>query len=173
MGLIPSEQEFWVLDQEINNRGIRVDLPAIRNALAIVELEKKRMDAAMQEATGFQVRACSQAAALLEWAKGQGVDLSAVAKNDINEALSRADLPGNVRKALLLRQEAARSSTAKLKAMAAGASAEGRVKGTAQYHGATTGRQAGRRLQPQNFVRPTLLNTDEINAVMDLLGERA
>lgn len=169
MRLIPAEQEFWTLDQVINNRGIRVDLPAIRNAMAVVELEKARMDKQMALVTNGAVNACSKAAALLEWVVAQGVEMDAAAKADIVAALSRDDLPDNVRKALLLRQEAARSSTAKLKAMLAGASADGRVRGTMQYHGAATGRMSGRRLMPHNFVRPTLLDYAEIEEVMDLL----
>ena len=171
MALIPSEQEFWALDQEINNRGIRVDIPAIHAAMAVVEKEKERLDEKMRLVTDGAVTACSQATRLLKWANEQGVDLDSVAKGDVLDALALEGVPAKVKEALLLRQECARSSTAKLKAMLHGASDDGRVRGTAQYHGASTGRQAGRRLQPQNFVRPTLLKKNDINALMEFLHD--
>jgi DNA polymerase len=176
MTLIPSEWDFWVLDQEINDRGIFVDLPAIDNALKIVELEKARLDKEMLFTTNGAVRTCSQAAALLAWLTGQGVPMEAVAKGDVLAALALPGLPEVARKALMLRQEAAKSSTAKLKAMRLGASSNGRVKGTAQFHGASTGRFAGRRLQPQNFPRPSILTDKKsiaIGEVMDMLGDEA
>jgi len=171
MPLSPAEQELWALDQAINNRGIQVDLPAIRNSIAVVEVEKARLDGLMSRATGGAVRACSQVAKLLEWAARQGVDLTASAKADVLDALARADLPAAVREALELRQEAARSSTAKLKAMLNGASRDGRVRGTMQYHGANTGRWSGRRIQPHNFPRPSLLDPVAIVEMLDFLHD--
>ena len=171
MPLSPFEQDLWALDQAINDRGIRVDIPAIRNALAVVAVEKARLDGLMSRVTGGAVSACSQVAKLLEWAATQGVDLTASAKADVIDALERKDLPLAVRDALELRQEAARSSTAKLKAMLNGASRDGRVRGTMQYHGANTGRWSGRRIQPHNFPRPSLLDPIGIVELLDFLHD--
>jgi len=161
MELSESEQRVWVLDQIINQRGIQVDLPAIENAIAMVEAEKARLDAAMLRATGGVVGKCTEVQLLIKWIKTQGVELPGLAKADVIDALKIEDMPAAVRKALLLRQEAAKSSTAKLTAMKNRASRDGRVRGCFQYHGASTGRWAHRGIQPGNLPRPRKLTGDD------------
>lgn len=165
-----AEQELWNIDQRINDRGIRVDLPAIENAIAVVEATKERLDQQMAITTGGWVSGCSKVMELGDWIAMRGVKTDGVAKADIVDLLARADLPADVRRALELRRDAAKSSTAKLKAMRAAASADGRVRGILQFHGANTGRWAGRRIQPQNFPRPSM-DQDDIDAVLDLLSK--
>lgn len=152
--LSPEEHRLWVLDQKINERGVQVDLRSIDIAIRLVENEKARLDAEMLRTTGGVVGKCTEVALLLQWIQQQGVRIDGVAKADVIDALKADEMPAAVRKALLLRQEAARSSTAKLRAMQTRASADGRVRGTLQYHGASTGRWAGRGIQVQNFPRP-------------------
>jgi DNA polymerase bacteriophage-type len=169
--LMPSEQELWILDQRINDRGIMVDLPAIDAALALVESEKARLDKEIARLTDGQVRTCNQVMEITDWIKGQGVDVDGLAKADVTELLSYDALPDNVRAVLKCRQEAAKSSTAKLKAMKEAASADGRVRGCFQYHAATTGRWGGRKIQPQNFPRGVIgLTDDDIENVFNVLG---
>jgi len=162
------EQALWVLDQKINNRGIRVDLGAIDVALGVVEDSKKMMDAEMTKATGGWVTACSKLSDLITWLKLRGIDAEALGKADVLDLLDRDDLPAECRRALVLRQRAAKASTAKLKSMRDGASLDQRVRGTLQYHGANTGRWSGRRIQPQNFPRGSIKGLD-LDAVFDLL----
>jgi DNA polymerase len=82
------------------------------------------------------------------------------------------DLHDDCRTALKLRQEAAKSSTAKLTAMRDRAGDDGRMRGLFQYHGAATGRWAGRGPQPHNFPRPTILHEQaEIEDVIAHFGE--
>jgi DNA polymerase len=156
MQLSASEQRIWALDHTINNRGIAIDIAAVRAAIAVVEAEQKRLNREMKRVTGGAVDACTQNKALLKWIVAQGVDISSVAKAEVLDALAVEDLPAHVREALRLRQEAAKSSTAKLKAMLECVSADRRVRNAAQYHGAGTGRWAGRKVQFQNVPRPWL-----------------
>ncbi|MEL7087499.1 MAG: DNA polymerase, partial [Planctomycetota bacterium] len=153
MELSDDEQRIWQLDYRINQRGIRVDLPAIDKAIALVEQEKRRLDAEMLRVTGGVVGKCTEVQLLVKWIRTQGVDIKGLAKADVLDALE-GDLPPAVEAALRLRKEAAKSSTAKLIAMKERASADGRVRGIHQYHGAATGRWAGRGIQAQNFPRP-------------------
>lgn len=153
MELSDYEQKLWQLDQKINNRGIRVDLESIDKAIALVEAEKKRLNAEMLKVTGGVVGACTEVQLLVKWIRTQGVEIKGLAKADVLDQLA-GDLPDNVRAALHLRKEAAKSSTAKLVAMKERASSDGRVRGIHQYHGASTGRWAGRGIQAQNFPRP-------------------
>lgn len=161
MQLSEEEQQVWVLDQIINQRGIRVDLPAIENAIRMVELEKARLDKEMLRVTGGVVGKCTEVQLLVKWIRTQGVEINGLAKADVIDALKVEDMPPAVRKALLLRQEAAKSSTAKLTAMRDRASRDGRVRGCFQYHGASTGRWAHRGIQPGNLPRPRKLTKDD------------
>lgn len=163
------ERELWLLDQRINARGIHIDKPAAAAAIKVVDSAKKRLDRTLSKLTGGAVRTCNQVANLTLWVEEQGVEIAGLAKADITALLDRDDLPARVREALLLRQQAAKSSTAKLKAMLGALSDDNRVRGILQYHGASTGRWAGRKIQVQNFPRPEL-KQHEIEAVLGLLG---
>lgn len=166
MQLSDSEQRLWQLDHKINQRGIYVDLHSIDAAIQVVEHEQLRLDSEMSHVTAGVVTACSQAKKLTDWLRYKGISVEGVAKADISAALDET-LPADVRKALTLRAEAAKSSTAKLVAMKESASSDSRVRGTAQYHGASTGRWAGRRIQPQNMPRGKL-EAKEVNAAIKL-----
>lgn len=170
MQLSDSEQRLWQLDHKINQRGIYVDLHSIDAAIQVVEHEQLRLDSEMSHVTAGVVTACSQAKKLTDWLRYKGISVEGVAKADISAALDET-LPADVRKALTLRAEAAKSSTAKLVAMKESASSDSRVRGTAQYHGASTGRWAGRRMQPQNMSRPVLLSQAEIEEVFAIFKE--
>lgn len=138
--LSADEQNLYVLSERINDRGIRVDVKSAIAALNLAEKAKKILDRKMRIATGGYVPSCSNPGKLVEWVQEQGVEMSSAAKADIEELLLLDDLPANVREAIELRQEAAKTSVTKLKAMLNRASADGRVRGTFMYHGASTGR---------------------------------
>jgi DNA polymerase len=166
--LSESERRLWLLDQKINNRGVAVDTASARKAVALVAAEKKRLDEEMRVVTGNAVATCTATGQLTQWLRWRGLEVPSVAKADVLEMLDR-ELPDDCRRALLLRQEAAKSSTAKLDAMIEVATVDGRARGLFQYHGAGTGRWAGRKIQTQNMQRPTL-GQDEIDEVFDILG---
>ncbi|VWC95516.1 DNA polymerase I [Burkholderia lata] len=153
MELSDYEQRVWQLDYRINERGVLVDIASIDKAIALVAAEQKRLNAEMLRVTGGVVGACTEVQLLVKWIRTQGVAIKGLAKADVLDALS-GDLPPAVEAALRLRKEAAKSSTAKLTAMKDRASADGRVRGTKQYHGANTGRWAGRGMQTDNYPRP-------------------
>jgi DNA polymerase len=169
--LTPEEQQLWLLDYEINERGIAVDVPTIDRALQIVDVLKEWADEEIYRLTRGTVKSCSQVAVLTAWIESQGVMVDGLAKADVTELLSRDDLPADVRRALELRRDASKSSTAKLKAMRESASADGRVRGTMQYHAASTGRWGGRRMQPHNMPRP-VLDQPIIEQAIETIGGR-
>ena len=153
MELSEQEQAVWALDYKINQNGILVDLVAIDKALALVAQEKTRLDGEILKVTGGVVGSCTEVQLLVKWIKSQGVKITGLAKADVLGALGGDDLPPQVRNALELRKEAAKSSTAKLVAMRDRAAGDGRIRGIHQYHGASTGRWAGRGVQTQNLPR--------------------
>ncbi len=151
--LSTSEQGLWVLDQKINNRGILVDIPSINKAIKLVGEEQKRLNGEMLKTTGGVVGKCTEVQMLIRWIASQGVVIEGVAKAALLDTLA-GELPPQVRQALKLRQEAAKSSLAKFTAMIERAASDGRVRGIHQFHGASTGRWAGRGVQFQNVPRP-------------------
>lgn len=153
--LRPRERELWLLDHKINARGVKVDLRAVRGALDVVDVAKADYDALIAEITGGAVTAVTKAHDLAQWCTVRGVPTDSVAKGRVKELLAGI-LPGDVRAALLVRQEAAKSSTAKLQAMVEAASSDGRARDMFMYHGASTGRWSGMRIQLQNMPRPKL-----------------
>ena len=168
--LSADEKEIWLVDQKINTRGFCVDVRNIDNAIRVVEEERVRLDAEMTAVTSGAVSTCTSTGQLTDWVRWQGYETEGVAKSDILELLDNDKLQPHVRKALLLRQEAAKSSTAKLDSMRLRASSDSRVRGTMQYHGASTGRWAGRGIQPHNFPRGTF-KSDEIDAIFKLFSD--
>ena len=147
------EQRVWELDQLINQRGVQIDLDSVAQAIKLVEQETSRLNSEMLAITGGVVGKCSEVQLLCKWIRSQGVDIGGLSKRSVIDALDGA-LPARVRQALALRKEAAKTSTAKLIAMRERASKDGRVRGSLQYHGASTGRWAGRGLNVQNLPRP-------------------
>lgn len=164
-----AEKKVWELDYKINERGIKVDIKKARLAYAISEIKKEELDSKMNELTKGYVPTCSSNAALLDWLKSRGIELSSVDKSSVIGHLNTKNLDETVRKVLLLRKEAAKTSTAKLKAMIESASEDSRIRGTLQYHASHTGRWGGRKIQPQNFPRGSF-NESEIEAFFEMLG---
>ena len=154
------EQRVWLLDQQINRRGIRIDHKSATSALVLADKAKKNLDRDMRAATGGYVPACSQPGKLVEWVQQQGVDLNSAAKAEITDLLAADDLPAHVSTALEIRQEAAKTSVAKLQAMLNRSSADGRVRGTFMYAGAGTGRWVNTGVNFANMPRPRKLYED-------------
>lgn len=138
--LSEDEQAVYTLSEVINDRGIRIDVESAQAALRLAEKAKVGLDRKMAEITCGAVRKCSEVAKLTAWCAEQGVEVPSLAKADLDEVLAYPDLPSHVRDALETRREAAKTSTAKIKAMLDRAGRDGRVRGTYLYHGAGTGR---------------------------------
>lgn len=152
--LSETEHEYWQLDLEINARGIRVDRTAIKATLQLVAREMKRLDQMMSDATKGEIIRVNQAKALLAWCQAAGVEITKLRKNDVRDLLEQPDLPFEVREALEIRSNAAKVSVTKLETMLDMTLVDGRAHGQFQYHGATTGRAAGRGIQLHNLPRP-------------------
>lgn len=152
--LSPAEQEVWAgLDHEVNNRGVYVDAPAVESSIALADQEQVRLNASVRAATDGAVATCNATGQLGDWIRLQGVAIDGVAKADVVDALNAENTPPKVRTVLLLRQEAAKASTAKLKQMRDRRSADGRLRGMYQFHGAGPGRWTGRNPQLANLPR--------------------
>lgn len=171
MRLTQSERKTYLLDQKINDRGIAINGPAARAAAEVAKIEQKRLLDAMKELTGGSVSSLRAPIALKNWVNAQGAETTSVNKAAVRDLMEKKDLPEKVRQVLVMRREAAKSSTAKFEAMISGMGADGRVRGCFQYYGGyQTGRFAGRRVQFHNIPRPTMPQVD-IEKVVWLLGD--
>lgn len=167
--LSPSEQKLWELDYEINHRGIPLDRPAIEAALAIIDIDKRRLAEELRLLTGNRVGSPAEVAALTRWLANEGLgDVDGLAKADIVDLLGRDGLSVRVRRALEIRQDYAKTSNAKLDRMRDAVSEDGRIRHTMQFCGAGTGRWAGRRLQPHNLPKSKITHP-EVEKILDLL----
>lgn len=165
--LRPFEQRLWHLDQRVNDFGIRVDVDLCRAAMKIVGAEQNRLDKEMRDVTEGSVGACSNTGQLVAWLRDRGAPTDSVAKGDVADLLAEKWLPPDVRRALELRQEAAKTSTAKIQAILDSVCADGRLRGLLQYHGASTGRWASRRVQIQNLPRPIILGKSTYESAIE------
>jgi DNA polymerase len=172
LSLSTKERTVWCLDATINQRGVAVDTQTIHKAIEVVRNEQDRLNVEIRKATDNFVGFTTEVARITQWVRAKGVDIAGLTKADVLDALDLESLPDAVRSVLQLRREAGRSSVAKLRAFIDAASSDGRVRNTMQYHGAGTGRWAGRRIQPHNLPRPTMEQAD-IEAAIELLGEGA
>lgn len=162
------EQAVWSLTERVNLRGVRVDRRTAEAALRLAEKAKKVLDRDMRLATGGYVTACTQVAKLSEWVQNYGVPLDSLGKAEITDLLELDDLPPQVRRALEIRQEAAKTSVSKLKAMLTRANADGRVRGGFIYHQAGTGRSQSVGVNWNNLPRPRKV-FDDAKPCADLL----
>lgn len=158
--LTPNERAVWELDYRINQRGVQVDVATSRAAVGMIGKVKGALDERMAVLTSGAVRTCSALIALKEWTGALlGKDVDALDKQAVTDLI--AELSGRERgpaqeqvlQALKLRQEAGKASTAKYEVICTQADEQGRLHGLYQYHGAATGRWAGRQPQIHNLPR--------------------
>jgi DNA polymerase len=146
------ERQIWELDQQINQRGIQIDLEFVRAAKIIAEASKENL---FDEFAGLTDGLTPyQVGATREWLKGRGFPITNLQDDTVSSALDELVLPDDVRRVLQLRLIAAPTSLTKLDAMLACAGSDGRARGLFQYHAATPGRWSAQLLQPQNLPRP-------------------
>ena len=142
-------EEFW-LDQEINDRGILLDLTLVKNAIALDEISKDKLSDAMKDLT--ELENPNSVAQMKQWLFDQGVEAESLGKKDVAKMIADEDIDEAVTEALRLRQQLAKSSVKKYQAMQTAVCNDGRARGMFQFYGANrSGRWAGRIIQLQNL----------------------
>lgn len=167
-----AEREIWLMDARMNLRGLMIDRPLVENLQDLTEKSVTALSSHMNKITKGAVPSVSNVTKLMAWLKDQGLEVDSIAKADLPGVIARPDLTDLMRDALVTRQTAAKTSTAKLKAMLSSAGSDDRIRGLVMHYGANrTGRWAGRLVQVQNLARPMKgLDTD---AVIDLVLDGA
>lgn len=137
------------LDQEINDRGIALNMTVVENAISFDERSKKELTAAMQDITNLDNPNSVQQ--MKEWLSDNGVETESLDKKAVKELIKTTD-EQSVQDALILRQQLAKSSVKKYQAMQNAVCRDGRAHGMFQFYGANrSGRWAGRLIQLQNL----------------------
>ena len=143
-----SEWRNYELDQQINDRGIQLDLSLVRQAIACDEQFKQAHMEMAKAITGLDNP--NSPAQLKAWLAEKGLEVESLSKAAVLDLLESAS--GEVELALSLRQELAKSSVKKYTAMQTVVGADSRARGLIQFYGANrTGRYAGRLIQVQNL----------------------
>ena len=136
------------LDQEINDRGIAVDMQLVDNAVNLDAITKDALMGRMQDLTGLDNP--NSVAQMKDWLSDNGIETESLDKKAVKELLSDADK--TTTEVLECRQQLAKSSVSKYTAMANMVCDDGRARGCFQFYGANrSGRWAGRGIQLQNL----------------------
>ena len=136
------------LDQEINDRGIGVDMKLVTNAITFDERSKGTISSQMKDMTDLENP--NSVVQMKAWLAENGMETETLGKKAVAELMKNA--PESLAQVLALRQQLAKSSVKKYQAMENAVCDDGRVRGMFQFYGANrTGRWAGRIVQLQNL----------------------
>lgn len=140
--------EEYCLDQEINDRGISLDMDFVRRAISIDERSKEHLTAKMKNLTGLDNP--NSVLQMKQWLSDKGLKTKSLDKKAVAGLLKDVEEP--LRSVLILRQQLAKSSVKKYQAMENAVCEDGRARGMFQFYGANrSGRWAGRLIQLQNL----------------------
>lgn len=161
MAAFPVPEDEWKnywLDQRINDTGVALDMTLVHNAIRCNEHFKKAALQRAQQITGLENP--NSPIQLLEWIHANGVSMETMTKEEVAEKVETTT--GDVREALCLRLELARSSVKKFVAMENVVGKDGRARGLIQHYGANrTGRFSGKLIQVQNLPQSHLTDLAE------------
>ena len=159
------EKRLWDLDQEINDRGINLDLTLAQQAIECDEQFKDRLTKEAIELTGLSNP--NSPTQLKKWISEKvGYEVNSLTKDSIPKLLEAAN-DENVKRVLELRTLMAKTSIKKYQAMESARCDDGRVRGLLQFYGANrTGRWAGRLVQVQNLPQNHLPDLDDARSLV-------
>lgn len=147
----PVTDEIWDeyhLDQEINDRGIGLDMTFVSQAIDFDEKSKNALTVKMQELTNLENPNSVQQ--MKGWLSDNGLKTDSLGKKEVAEMIKSA--PEHLIEVLSLRGQLAKSSVKKYAAMENAVCKDSRARGMFQFYGANrTGRFSGRLIQLQNL----------------------
>ena len=162
----PVPEDIWDeyrLDQEINDRGIKVDMDFVKQAIGMDEISHEKLMSAMQQMTELDNPNSVQQ--MKGWLSENGLETDTLGKKAVAELLK--DAPEHLAEVLKLRQQLAKSSVKKYTAMENAVCADSRARGMFQFYGANrTGRFAGRLVQLQNLPQNHMPDLKEARGIV-------
>lgn len=162
----PVPDEVWEeyhIDQEINDRGVRLDMELVQQAIAMDTRSREELTAVMKDMTALENPNSVQQ--MKQWLSDNGIETDSLDKKAVAELLK--DAPDNLADVLTLRQQLAKSSVRKYQAMEKTVCSDGRARGMFQFYGANrTGRFSGRNIQLQNLPQNHLPDLSEARGLV-------
>lgn len=157
--------EEYHLDQEINDRGVRLDMELVHQAIEMDTRSREKLTKTMKHLTTLENPNSVQQ--MKQWLSDNGLETDSLDKKAVAELLKTA--PPELCDVLTLRQQLAKSSIRKYQAMEKTVCADGRARGMFQFYGANrTGRFSGRNIQLQNLPQNHLPDLAEARALVHL-----
>ena len=155
--------EEYHIDQEINDRGVRLDMELVRSAIDMDTRSRQELTTAMKRMTSLENPNSVQQ--MKQWLSDNGMETESLDKKAVAELLK--DAPAELREVLSLRQQLAKSSVRKYQAMENTVCSDSRARGMFQFFGAArTGRFSGRNIQLQNLPQNHLPDLAEARALV-------
>ena len=155
--------EEYHLDQEINDRGIQLDMVLVEQAIAINECSREDLSAKMRQLTALENPNSVQQ--MKEWLTKHGLEVDSLDKKAVKELLKTA--PPELAEVLELRRQLAKSSVKKYQAMQNAVCTDGRARGMFQFYGANrSGRWAGRLIQLQNLPQNHMAHLEDARSLV-------
>ena len=155
--------EEYHIDQEINDRGVRLDMELVQQAIAMDARSREELTATIKDITKLENP--NSVLQMKRWLSDNGVETDSLDKKAIAELLKNA--PDKLASVLILRQQLAKSSVRKYQAMEKTVCADGRARGMFQFYGANrTGRFSGRNIQLQNLPQNHLPDLADARALV-------
>lgn len=142
------EQKLWEYDQMINDRGVLIDLPLVKDSAALVDKVNDELREKVREITQGEITSLSEVGKIAKF-----LSLDNVTKETVANRLKDPNLDKDEKLILEARQAAGLSSVKKYETMVAATMGDNRIRGILQFYGANTGRWSGRIIQPQNLPR--------------------
>lgn len=178
--MLESEWELYEIDQEINDRGIPIDMPYVEAAITMAAQRKAELTKLLEKKTGDKLGNVNSPKQIMAWLQDEGYPFNDLQKDTVKKVITQNAIDSGAKliildddtvevaeikkggtmtpkglAALQLRQQLARTSTAKYTALLKAVGRGNRFRGGFQFGGAArTNRWAGRRLNPQNLARP-------------------
>lgn len=156
--------EEYHLDQEINDRGIALDMAVVENAIAFDEKSKAELAEKMQELTDLDNP--NSVVQMKQWLADNGLEMESLGKKEVAQAVKTA--PKELAEVLALRQQLSKSSVKKYQAMQNAVCEDGRARGMFQFYGANrSGRWAGRIIQLQNLPQNHMPDLEQARGLVE------
>ncbi len=167
--LSPKERELWELDQKINLRGVRFDVPKVKVAMKMRNERVDQLHNELYDITGGLIDAATKTQQMKSFIQDEyDYSLPDFSAPSLLEAQEDPDIPDVVNRLITIRQQAGKSSLQKFDSIIKTAwRSDHRVRGLLQFLGTTTGRWSGRLVQPHNFPRPLFSDTDSCIDIFD------
>lgn len=162
----PVPDQVWDeyhIDQEINDRGILLDMDVVTNAIKFDAFSRARLMGALKDKT--ELENPNSVVQMKDWLASKGVETESLDKKAVIEMLKT--VPSDVADILKLRQQLAKSSVKKYQAMQNSVCADGRARGMFQFYGANrSGRWAGRIIQLQNLPQNHMTDLEDARDIL-------